>query len=179
MGAVAVRRLLLLLTLAALAAGCASTSGRQRSQAPVSSATDCPHGVLYRASTLAPIREVLGAAQRLLARETLNSQGTIYHLTPKNAPIDLVEHGLAYEGESNVILNRAAPGALKILRVGEAQCGLRTAQASWAIHYQIPVSVIAGPGAFPFFVKTRRGWRFWGNWCGAGRSKTWRRQYCV
>jgi hypothetical protein len=139
----------------------------------------CPRGVLYRGSSFAPIHEVLHAAQRLLAHETLNSQGTIYHLTPRNAPIDFLQHGLAYEGSANVAFNRATPGALTILRAGEAECGLRTAQASWAVHYQIPVSVIAGPGAFPFLVKTRAGWRFWGSWCGAGRSKAWRRQYCV
>jgi hypothetical protein len=135
--------------------------------------------VLYRASYYAPIGQVLHAAQRALARETLNSQGTLYHLTPRNAPIDLVEHGLAYDEKSMVLFNRATPGALKILRAAEAQCGRRLAEASWVIHYDIPVSVIAGPGTYVFFVKTRSGWRFWGNWCGAGQSRAWRRQNCI
>jgi hypothetical protein len=180
--AVSARLVILLLVVPALAACGAKVS---RESTPTTflpskhTRMGCPSGVLYRSSSFAPIHEVLHAAQRLLAHETLNSQGTIYHLTPRNAPIDFLQHGLAYEGSANVVLNRATPGALTILRAGEAECGRQAAQASWAVHYQIPVSVIAGPGAFPFLVKTKAGWRFWGSWCGAGRSQAWRRQYCV
>jgi hypothetical protein len=163
-----------------LAAACGATVAPSPTHsAALGASITCPKGALYRASNIAPVSEVLRAAQRNLARGTLNSQGTIYRLTPRNAPIDLVEHGLAYENSSMKDFNRATPGALTILRAGMKQCGRRLAEASWVIHYDVPVSVIAGPGVYVFFVKTTSGWRFWGNWCGASQSKAWRRQYCI
>jgi len=162
-----------------LATACGATVAPSPTRATALGGASCPKGVLYRASNIAPVSDVLRAAQRTLARGTLNSQGTIYRLTPRNAPIDLVAHGLAYEDSSMKNFNRATPGALTILRAGEKQCGRRLAEASWVIHYDVPVSVIAGPGVYVFFVKTRSGWRFWGKWCGAGQPKAWRRQYCI
>jgi hypothetical protein len=41
-----------------------------------------------------------------------------------------------------------------------------------------PVSVIASAGGWEFIVKTRTGWQFWGNWCGAGKSQQRRTYYC-
>jgi hypothetical protein len=46
------------------------------------------------------------------------------------------------------------------------------------VHYWIPVSVIANAGVWTFLVKTRTGWRFWGDWCGAGKPRRWRNYYC-
>jgi hypothetical protein len=46
-------------------------------------------------------------------------------------------------------------------RVAAANCGKTLAQASWAIHYYIPVSVIAAAGGNEFVVRTRVGWRLW------------------
>jgi hypothetical protein len=43
----------------------------------------------------------------------------------------------------------------------------------------MPESVIANTGVYPFFVKTKRGWRFWGDWCAAGQSPAWRRKNCI
>jgi hypothetical protein len=171
---------LLLLVVAAGAAACGSMQSRsstRQDRSPTRGApfgVECPSGVLVRASILAPVSSVLHAAQRVLARQTITSQGTTYHLTPRNAPIDQVEQ-LAI---SHLERDRAVAGRVAIHRVAAAACGEKIAQASWAIHYQVPVSVIAGPGSFPFLVKTKAGWRFWGYWCGAGRTKAWRQKNC-
>lgn len=144
---------------------------RQPRTTPTETATraTCPGHVLYRASALASIQGVLHAAQRVLARQTIDSQGTTYRLTPRNAPIDYLQQ---------LGTDRTLPGAA-IHRVAAKLCGEQVAQASWAVHYELPVAVIAGSAGFPFFVKTRSGWRFWGYWCGAGRSAAWGRQNCI
>jgi hypothetical protein len=134
----------------------------------------CPKRVLVRASQIASVSEVLQAAQNLLARQAINSQGTIYRLTPRNAPIDYV----ARVATSGTVFDQTIPGLLGLHRAAAAACGAATAQASWAIHYNVPVSVIAGSGGFPFLVKTAHGWTFWGSWCGANRSRTWRTSRC-
>jgi hypothetical protein len=172
------RAVVALAGLAAVPVGCGSL---EVAKAPEHLATQasCPKYVLYRASSLAPVAEALRAAQRSLARRTLMAQGVTYHLTPRNAPIVLIAHALAWEGRGNVIFNRFVPGALTILRAGEAQCGRRVAEASWTIHYGLPVASVANTGVYRFFVKTRRGWRFWGDWCGAGQAPTWRRKNCI
>ncbi len=136
--------------------------------------SSCPRGVLIDESTIAPVHEVLLAAQRLLSRREYGSQGTIYHLTPRNAPIDEVFSAATLGGP----FDDTQPGLRAIHRVAALRCGRSTAQASWAIHYSIPVSVIASAGGWVFIVKTRTGWQFWGNWCGAGKSRQWRAYYC-
>lgn len=135
----------------------------------------CPTAVLYAQSLRASIEAVTSAARQLLARHTINSQGTVYHLTPRNAPIDYVQR-IATTG---LRLDQTVPGLAALHRVAAASCGNRTAQASWAIHYRVPVSVIAGSGGFPFIVKTRTGWRFWGWWCGADKTPQWRKANCL
>ena len=135
---------------------------------------DCPRGVLYVGSTVAPVKQVLLAAQRLLARHRYPSQGRVYRLTPQNAPIDEVLR----TARIGTPLDETQPGLVAIHRAGGRLCGERTAQASWAIHYWIPVSVIVGTGAWTYIVRTRTGWRFWGNWCGAGKPRSWRNAYC-
>jgi hypothetical protein len=139
----------------------------------------CPHGVMFRASQFAPVARVLSEAQRALARNTINSQGRIYRLSPTHAPIDLVEQVRAVESRENVGFNRLIPGALAIERTGAAECGAQVTNASWAVHYGMPESIIANTGVYTFMVETRRGWRFWGDWCAAGRTKAWRRKHCV
>jgi hypothetical protein len=136
----------------------------------------CPEHVLATASRLTPITVVTHAAQQLLARQTIESQGTLYHLTPQNAPIDVVEAlSLAVDRPPSSV---TVPGVLAIHRVAVAACAERTAAASWAIHYPIPVAIIAKAAGWRFLVKTESGWRFWGNWCGAGRSRERRKSYC-
>jgi hypothetical protein len=134
----------------------------------------CPHAVLYDASSLASVKQVLLAAQRLLARQRYGSQGTVYRLTPRNAPIDEVLRLAVLHGP----LDETQPGLVRIHRAAARQCGELAAQASWAIHYGIPVSVIASAGGWTFIVKTKAGWRFWGNWCGAGKHRRWQNTYC-
>jgi hypothetical protein len=170
------RGVLAAIVLAALAAGCGATRVN-REVAP--SAADCPDGVLFQASANAPGGDVLRSAQRVLSRRTIHSQGTIYRLTPKWAPIDFVARVSAVESRRNVGYNRLIPGSLAIERAGSAQCGAHKAVASWAVHYGMPASVIANTGVYAFFVKTRSGWRFWGQWCGAGESAAWRRKNCI
>lgn len=150
------------------ATACGASSVHRQAQTP-SSRTGCPQHVLYRASALASIHGVLNAAQRVLARQTTMSQGTTYHLTPRNAPIDYLQQ---------LGTDRTLPGAT-LRRVAAKLCGEQVAQASWAVHYDLPVAVVAGLAGYPFFVKTRSGWQFWGWWCGAGRSSAWGRQNCV
>jgi hypothetical protein len=58
-------------------------------------------------------------------------------------------------------LDATQPGLVRMHRAAARQCGERIAQASWAIHYWIPVSVIVNTGAGTFIVKTKTGWRFW------------------
>jgi hypothetical protein len=123
---------------------------------------------------LAPVKQVLVAAQEFLARQRYASQGTTYRLTPQNAPIDEVFRVASYRSP----LDTTQPGLVRMHRAAARQCGERIAQASWAIHYWIPVSVIANTGAWTFIVKTKTGWRFWGNWCGAGKPRSWRAHYC-
>ena len=154
----------------------ASGSASEQRAAVNAAPGSCPKGVLARDSVLAPIADVLQGAQGLLARKTINSQGTVYHLTPRNAPIDLIER-LATSGKADPV-NQRIPGLALIRRAAVSACGEEIAQASWAIHYDLPVSVIAGQGGSAFLVKTRTGWRLWGNWCGAGNTRQWRNTYC-
>lgn len=135
----------------------------------------CPKDILGDESRFAPIAEVLRAAQRLLAQETINSQGTIYHLTPRHAPIDYIQQLDVYGAP----VDDQVPGRVALYRAAASACGEATAHASWAIRYTVPVSLIAGTAGYPFFVKTRTGWRFWGGgWCGVGHSREWRARYC-
>jgi len=134
----------------------------------------CPQGVLARESVLAPISEVVRAAQRLLARQTIHRQGTDYRLTPRYAPIDYVAR-ISIVGTGTH--DQMVPGLLTLHRAGVVACGEGVAQASWAIHYDITVAM-AGFGGWRFFVKTTTGWRFWGNWCGASKSRQWRKTNC-
>jgi hypothetical protein len=134
----------------------------------------CPRHVLSDESIVTPVSRVLAQAQRLLAHQRYGSQGSIYRLTPRNAPIDEVFRLAAIGGA----LDETQPGLVRLHRAARRQCGERTAQASWAIHYWIPVSVISNAGGWTFLVKTRSGWRFWGHWCGAGKSEKWRNYYC-
>ena len=136
----------------------------------------CPRQVDYEGSAQAPVAAALRAAQRILARGTINSQGRVYRLTPRHAPIDLIAR-IAIVGGSP--LDRTVPGLLAIHDVAAKACGSRVAQVSWAVHYELPVSIIAGSAGYPFLVKIRGGWRFWGYWCGAGRSVAWRRRNCI
>ena len=181
------RRLVLTLPVVAMAitsASCGSTRTPRTltpgadtslaSHTPAASRRACPRGVLYEQSTVAPVKQVLLAAQALLARQQYGSQGTTYRLTPRNAPIDELFRTATLGGPEDA----TQPGLIRLHRAAERQCGERIAQASWAIHYSIPVSVIANAGAWTFIVKTRRGWRFWGNWCGAGKPRRWRTYYC-
>jgi hypothetical protein len=128
----------------------------------------CPTNVLATASGTAPVARVLRAAERRLAQQTIDSQGQIYHLTPRNAPIDVIVRLATGDSALFERVRHAAASA----------CGGRTATASWAIHYSVPVGLVADTGVYRFFVETRAGWRFWGHWCGAGRSAHWRHAYC-
>jgi hypothetical protein len=152
------------------AAAAHSTTARVSSTVHAS----CPKGVLADESSSTPVGVVLGAAQRQLGRRTINSQGTVYHLTPRNAPIDFVERVAAVGTGAGQTL----PGLVDVHRVAVAACGKTLAQASWAIHYFIPVSVIAGAGRNEFIVKTRVGWRLWGYWCGADKPRGWGKTHC-
>jgi hypothetical protein len=134
----------------------------------------CPKGVLANESASAPMAVVLRAAQQQLAHRTINSQGTVYHLTPRNAPIDFIERVAAVGTGAGQTL----PGLVDVHRVAAANCGKTLAQASWAIHYYIPVSVIAAAGGNEFVVRTRVGWRLWGDWCGAGKPRGYRKTNC-
>jgi len=149
--------------------GVAAKDQRARTQR-----ASCPKDVLASESRRTPIAVVIRAAQRRLARQTLNSQGTIYHLTSRNAPIDYVQQ----LGLDRGYYDQNVPGLVGLHRAAAAACGERIAQASWAIHYELPVAQIVGAAGYPFFVKTRAGWRFWGGWCGARKSRSWRTMYC-
>lgn len=106
----------------------------------------------------------------------MTTRGTLYHFTPRNAPIDFIE--ALFIPAVGHPLDQTIPGLLPIYRAGVSDCGTMATQASWAIHYNINVSDIAGAGGWRFFVKTRQGWRFWGYWCGTDRSLKWRGTYC-
>jgi len=133
----------------------------------------CPKSVVADESSSASIASVLRAAQQQLARRTINRQGTVFHLTPRNAPIDFIERVSAV----GTGVGQTLPEP-DVRRVAVANCGKTLAEASWAIHYDIPVSVIAGPGAYEFVVKTRVGWQLWGDWCGAGKPRGYRKSNC-
>ena len=136
--------------------------------------TSCPKGVLVDESERTPITDALRAAQRLLARQTISSQGTVYHLTPRNAPIDYIQQLVV----NTSITDQNLPGLVGLHRAAAARCGEAIARASWALHFALPVAIIAGEGGYPFLVKTKAGWRFWGGWCGAGKSRQWRVTHC-
>jgi hypothetical protein len=120
------------------------------------------------------VSEVVGAVQRELARQTIDTQGTTYHLTPKNAPIEYV----AQVGQVSSPQDQQVPGLVPLFRAAAAACGTSAAIASWAVHYNITVAVVANEGGYAFVTKTRRGWRTWGDWCGTGKSTAWRIKYC-
>jgi hypothetical protein len=136
----------------------------------------CPQGVLVEESRGTPIREALRAAEKLLARTRVSVQGTTYYLTPRHAPIDFITP-LSLFGSR--VVDEQVAGKIALHRAAARLCGEATAQASWAIRY-FPVTLIAGLAGHPFLVKTRTGWRFWGNgWCGAGHSRAWRTRHCL
>ena len=122
------------------------------------------------------MREVIGAAQRVLARQTVTPMGRVYHLTPRNAPIVFVAQ---LEIDGGRYGGRRVPGLLPLNGRATGLCGKDIADASWAIHYEIPVAPMASSAdVYTFFVKTRSGWRFWGDWCGAGKPRRWRSANC-
>src|SRR5439155_11251487 len=137
----------------------------------------CPQSVDAAASTSTPVVDVLRAAQQRLAKQTFaGALGKTYHLTPTIAPIDFIER-VAILG-NGAPLDQMIPGQIALHRLAASECGTRTANASWAIHDTIGVSVVAGLGDYSFFVKTVHGWRFWGSWCAATKSSHWRSTYC-
>jgi hypothetical protein len=166
-----------LVALIALAMVVSGSATEQRAAVANVAPVLCPTDVVGRDSMLAPVAEVLRAAQGELARMTLNTQGTVRHLTPRNAPIDFIER-LATFGRA-APLDKRVPGLVVTHRAAALACGEAMAQASWAIHYDLPFSLIAGQGGWQFFVKTGAGWRSWGNWCGAGQTRAWRSTYCT
>src|ERR1700751_6155122 len=101
----------LAIVVAILAAGCA-TGSRQPLRETTSAAADCPRDVLFRESTFARVSDVLASAQRVLARSVITSQGRMYRLTPKWAPIAFVARVSAVESRQNVGYNRLVPGSL-------------------------------------------------------------------
>jgi hypothetical protein len=130
-----------LLGVGVLACACGATTTVSAKQAALPerhvlaslSAMDCPRHVLAEASLLSPIAVVTRAAQKLLARQTIESQGTLYHLTPRNAPIDVIEAGsLAMDVPPSSV---TVPGLVTIHRAAVAACGEQTANASWIVHY--------------------------------------------
>lgn len=133
----------------------------------------CPQHVLYRESSEAPVSEALHAAQSLLARVRFVGQGLVFHLTPSQAPID----HLVKLSPATSTYDQTMPGLVAISHVAAAACGESVAGASWALHYSIPGGMASNQG-FPFLVKTRTGWKFWGYWCGADKSRKWRDKYC-
>jgi hypothetical protein len=162
-----------------VSASCTANRAADTSPSPASLPridTKCPTGVLYRASALASASDVLRAAERILARQTLNTQGHLYHLTPRNAPIKVVEQLGIFDPHAPG--RDVVPGLAAIYRAAVLTCGPQTAGASWAVYYPIAVSVIASAGGYSFLTKTRTGWRFWGFWCGAQKPVRWRNTYC-
>ena len=150
--------------------GEAGQSSTPLSRAAVVDATrvSCPKGVLVESSAYAPVLEALRAAQALLARQTLKWQGSVVRLVPMNAPIDLIMQ-LA---QSQTVFGKMF---LPIYRRAVAACGADTAGASWAVHL---IDHPSGDHRFPFLVKTKGGWTFWGSWCGADRSAAFRNSWC-
>src|SRR5262245_9836372 len=92
--------------------------------------SSCPTNVLTESAS-APVGVVLRAAERRLAKRTMNTQGTIYHLTPRNAPIELV----ARLATGAPVLEARVPGLAALHHAAAVACGERTAGASWAIRY--------------------------------------------
>jgi hypothetical protein len=161
--------LIILAALVAVAAGFAVARGSATAH------SRCPQDVLPNASATAPVGRVLQAAQRQLANQVIHVQGRRYHLTPRNAPINFIAQIAIANSPA---YDERIPGLLALHRFAARACGEQTAQASWAIHYDLPVGIIAGGGAYTFFVQTRSGWRFWGSWCGVLKSPKWRRANC-
>jgi integrase len=174
-------RVVLFVTMLALGSAvyfAATSLAREAATSPKVASTrhaSCPQGILAYKSTVTPIAEVLRSAQRLLAQQTFSVQGTTYHLTPRHAPIDFI---MPLYLLRSPVSDEQVPGRATIHRAAARLCGERTAQASWAIRYELPISIIVGSAGYPFFVKTRTGWRFWGYWCGAGHSRAWRTEHC-
>lgn len=142
-----------------------------RTSAPATRSS-CPHEVV---ETNLPVADALRAAQRKLAGLTINTQGTVYHLTPQNTPINFIAQ--LYTTGTRV-LDQRTPGLLTLHRAAASACGERTAQASWAIHFQVGPAITASNDIYTFLVDTRDGWRFWGDWCGVSESAQWRRANC-
>jgi hypothetical protein len=161
------------------AAGCSSSSADRATDTAADlealrRQTVCPADVRVIESVNAPIAEVLRAAERLLAARTAYSQGHVYRLTPRLAPIRHVQR----LSMTNSEIDQRAPGKLRVNGLAAALCGEATAKASWAIQYDLIAAGIAGTQDYPFLVKTASGWRFWGSWCGAGRTSAWRAANC-
>jgi hypothetical protein len=122
------------------------------------------------------VREVLDSAQRQLAHQTVTAMGRVYHLTPRNAPIVFIAQLEIGGGTS---WSRRVPGLVPLNARATALCGKKIAAASWAIHYEIPVApMVSTADVYTYFVKTRHGWRFWGDWCGAAKPPRWRAANC-
>lgn len=162
------RAIFLVLTLGLFLALAASTAAKERSQRV--SCPPTPSQVTFQ-----PVGVVLAAAQKLLAQQTTQVQGRTYRLTPKWAPIDFLAN-LATVGNGSP-LDRMAPGLLAVHKLAVSECGFRVAQSTWAVRYH-PPTLIAGLSVYAFFTKTPSGWQFWGNWCGAGQTRAWRKTNC-
>ena len=139
-------------------------------------AVACPHAVLRIESEFAPIADVLRQAQSLLAKRTVKAQGSIVRLTPQSAPMDIVE---SLRSGSQGARNDSLPGASAIYEAAKALCGARTAEASWAIHWDLPMLPAVTPGEYSLIVKTKHGWQFWGAWdCAGSWGKAWKKYWC-
>lgn len=139
--------------------------------------TACPTGVVLTARSA---DGVLRGAESVLAQKWVYTMHGRHHLDPRDAPISIVE-SIAISSPASSYDSRI-PGLVALHRYAAGLCGERIAQASWAIEYWLPVYAATGytVGAtlYPFVVKTRTGWRFWGNWCGLAQSASFRAKMC-
>ena len=162
---------------AALCANVAAVAG-VRSDSTVPERTVCPTGALLTAQSA---DEVLRGAESVLAQKWVYTGSGRRHLDPREAPIVMVE---SIATSSAAAFNRRIRGLVVLHRYAAGLCGERTAEASWAIAYWQPAVVSTAPAyqvgvdIYTFVVKTRAGWRLWGNWCGLTQSASFRAKMC-
>jgi hypothetical protein len=113
--------------------------------------TRCPHRPVP--PQYGKLDEAVAAARRLLIRGYVSAQGQTILLTPKNSPILEV-----------MTLARTAiplPGAATLRSKAARQCGMETAEASWAVMIGRPAAMPRESIRLVFLLKTKEGWRIY------------------
>jgi hypothetical protein len=141
-----VRRVTLILLLAATAAATSGTIGRA-----AATRVRCPTDVTARSVRPATVDGVIAAARRVvLDHITENNQGRITRRTPANFPVLEVVQLTGFP---------PLPGSASLKRLAIQRCGKTAANWAWAVVFTDTQSPVCCIREIVFVVRVERGWR--------------------